>query len=675
MKLFKKIYLRPSLVTKLKESFWLASVVLAISVLNICRVIMGTESVMLASKHWDSINPLIAVTFILCGNLLLNLRSILLKSEEKLPDMPQKRMILCFSIGLMISLLALIELNLNLNLMSLNKANIFLGPGPALIHVGEQLSDSNAFNAILMLIAGMGFLTFMMLPKYPRIWQIFPSFGIILTTILSNDFLFETFFKRGNPHFSTISTTTSFMYILTFTGILFLRTQPGMFRPFRFSILDKNILFKRRRLLMIAGFVVLAKLIQMGVQSGLYGAAFGLSIFITVASASFFFSLFAMEFHLANARLRASESFSKRILDVCPGIITIHTPHDNQFIFVSSRTPKILGYSRRRLVGQPDMLSQIIHPDDSDAFILEKQKIRELPDDETYTYRLRWKHLNGSWITLLTTATPFKRNSEGAVLQVLSSSTDITDMEHLKHSLEQANQDLEVERQNLLRSNQDLEIFASVAAHDLKSPLQAIIAWLSVLDHEICEPRSEQVDDSIQNIEHAAKKSVGLINDLLDISRLNHQQNGYIDCDNVDLLKSVIRTLQEDLKKANAEVTIGELPRIRANPVQFETLFSNLIRNAINYRRLDRSLEITVNGHEDGNCCEFSVQDNGSGIHPDHHERIFDLFTRYHSDDEHPGNGMGLAYCRKVVQLMGGRIWVESQVRDGSTIKFIIPKT
>jgi signal transduction histidine kinase len=247
-------------------------------------------------------------------------------------------------------------------------------------------------------------------------------------------------------------------------------------------------------------------------------------------------------------------------------------------------------------------------------------------------------------------------------------------MEHLKHSLERSNRDLKVERQNILRSNKDLEIFASVAAHDLKSPLQAIIGWLSVLDHEIIQPRSEQVDDSIQNIENAAKKSVSLINDLLDISRLNHQRNGYVDCDTIDLLKSVIRTLQEDLRKANAEVKIGELPRIRANPVQFETVFSNLIRNAINYRQLDRSLEIAVNGHENDQCFEFSVQDNGSGIHPDHHERIFDLFTRYHADDEHPGNGMGLAYCRKVVELMGGRIWVESQLRDGSTFKFIIPK-
>ena len=674
MKAFKKISIRPSLVTKLKEIFWLANVVLAISAVNIFRVIIGTENALLASNHWDYINPLTAVTFILCGYLLLNLRSILLKSEEKLPHISQKRMILCLAIAVMISALALLELNLDLNLMDINRADIFYGQGLDLINEVQQHSDSNAFNAILMLIAGMGFFTIIMFPRYPRIWQISPYIGIILATILSNSFLFETIFRRENPHFSTISITTSFVYILTFTAILFLRTEIGLFRPLTSSILDKNIFFKKLSLLMIAGFFVFAKLIQMGVQSGLYGVTFGLSIFITVASASFFFSFFAKKFHLANARLRASESFSKRILDVCPGIITIHSAHDNRFIFASSRTPKILGYSRRRLIGQANMLSWIIHPDDVDAFILEKQKIRELPDDETYTYSLRWKHKNGSWITVLTTSTPFQRNSEGGLSQVLSSSTDITDMEHLKHSLERSNRDLKVERQNILRSNKDLEIFASVAAHDLKSPLQAIIGWLSVLDHEIIQPRSEQVDDSIKNIENAAKKSVSLINDLLDISRLNHQRNGYVDCDNVDLLKSVIRTLQEDLRKVNAEVKIGELPRIRANPVQFETVFSNLIRNAINYRRLDRSLEIAVNGHENDQCFEFSVQDNGSGIHPDHHERIFDLFTRYHADDEHPGNGMGLAYCRKVVELMGGRIWVESQLRDGSTFKFIIPK-
>ena len=141
-----------------------------------------------------------------------------------------------------------------------------------------------------------------------------------------------------------------------------------------------------------------------------------------------------------------------------------------------------------------------------------------------------------------------------------------------------------------------------------------------------------------------------------------------------ELVSSVISTLQPEISMVRPRITIGTLPPTNGVAIQFENVFSNLIRNALNYRSHERPLEIEINGHESESHCEYVVKDNGRGIPNEHLNGIFDLFKRVHADDDHPGNGMGLAYCKKVIDLIGGKIWVESTVNHGSTFRFSVPR-
>ena len=122
-----------------------------------------------------------------------------------------------------------------------------------------------------------------------------------------------------------------------------------------------------------------------------------------------------------------------------------------------------------------------------------------------------------------------------------------------------------------------------------------------------------------------------------------------------------------------AEVTHGDLPVVMADPAQMLVLFQNLVSNSIDYRGEDAPRIHIAAEPEDG-MWRFSVQDNGIGIAPEDSERVFDVFEQLHALDEHPGKGMGLAICRKIVTHHGGRIWVESQPGEGATFYFTLPK-
>ena len=662
-------------VTNLNASYWLAVVVLATSSIATLSSIASNLAPDTFSTSWASMNPVTAIGLLLCAALMLMLRKLILTSENKLPPLSRHLTIACLSIAGLVTILGIFELNSDLIGINLTFENLFLGQGKEILIISQQRSASAAVNSSLLLLSGFGFFSLILAPTWPWIWQLSPSFGIIIATLFSYSFLFNTELSRGDLHFSKVPLNTCLSFLFLFIGMLFLRADVGLFRPFNSTHMGAQIL-RTRGPLMFVLFFILAKGVQAGVNNGIYDIQFGFVIFITLSSASFFFIFYALalEFNLAYSRLQASEVFNKTIMDVCPGMITIFRAKDHQYVFVSSRISSILGYDPIEITSHQDILSYIAHPDDLPHLLRERKAICNLPDNGLHTYSFRWRHKDRSWRTLLTTSTPYKRDAEGNVLEILSCSTDITDIVQLQESLEKKNRELNVERQKILQSNRDLEIFASVAAHDLKSPLQSVSSWIGVLEESLSDQKNEVITDALKFIEQSAKKSISLISDLLNISRLNSENATHEKCDIKKVIQYVLQTLDREIKNSDARITIGDLPTTQGIQVQYEALFSNLLRNAINYRSSDRPLKIEIGGTAFDDHYEFYVRDNGLGIPKQHQDSIFDLFTRVHADDEHPGNGLGLAYCRKVIELLGGRIWVESDVEKGSTFKFSIPK-
>jgi signal transduction histidine kinase len=236
----------------------------------------------------------------------------------------------------------------------------------------------------------------------------------------------------------------------------------------------------------------------------------------------------------------------------------------------------------------------------------------------------------------------------------------------------QVEEDLAKKVDELARSNADLEQFAYVASHDLQEPLRMVAAYTQLLSERYKGKLDEEGDKFIGYATEGATRMQVLIQDLLAFSRVgrNAGSGERIECNAV--MKDVLQTLATNIQENGAVVTYGELPAVWADRTQMAQVFQNLIGNALKFRGSDPPA-ISVQAEKLGEHWLFSVSDNGIGIAPEHAESIFVVFQRLHARTEYPGNGIGLAICKKIVERAGGRIWVESQPGSGSTFKFTLP--
>jgi light-regulated signal transduction histidine kinase (bacteriophytochrome) len=224
----------------------------------------------------------------------------------------------------------------------------------------------------------------------------------------------------------------------------------------------------------------------------------------------------------------------------------------------------------------------------------------------------------------------------------------------------------------LERSNADLERFAYVASHDLREPLRTITGFLGLLSRRQ-GPRLD--DDGREFIDLAvagAKRMDALIAELLEYSRTGRGDTA-AEATDLDAAWSVaVRNLAAAISETGAEVTAGPLPVVLADRGEMVQVLQNLLGNAIKYRG-DGVPRIHAEAVRRGDEWAISVSDDGPGIDPRHHDRIFVVLQRLHRDDEVEGTGMGLAICKKIVEQRGGRIWVESKPGEGARFTFALP--
>ena len=243
----------------------------------------------------------------------------------------------------------------------------------------------------------------------------------------------------------------------------------------------------------------------------------------------------------------------------------------------------------------------------------------------------------------------------------------------LQQQLKGQNQRLMDLNQELTQSNQELEQFAYVVSHDLKQPLQVILGFAKLLHKQSQNHPESKLAQGLAHIVKSSTRMQQLIDDLLAYSRVGAQT---IDLQPVDCNEVVTQAL-EDLQIAIAEkkatVTYGTLPTISANHNQLAELLQNLIANGIKFHHLERSPQVQISAIQQEDNWLFTVRDNGIGIKPENRDRIFQMFQRLHSQQEYPGTGIGLATCKKIVELHGGKIWIESQNDIGTSFHFTIP--
>lgn len=283
---------------------------------------------------------------------------------------------------------------------------------------------------------------------------------------------------------------------------------------------------------------------------------------------------------------------------------------------------------------------------------------------EIWKGEIRNRAKDGSFYWVDTTIIPFL-DEHGSLYQYVAIRTEVTTHKKLEAKMEE-------QVAELARSNDELEQFAYVVTHDLQEPLRAITSFVQLLRKYCNDQLDERANDLISHAVAGTNRMQMLIDDLLTYAQVNASQAMTdVNCDH--LLSNVLIDLSIIIDECGAIVTRDKLPVVKGIPFQFVQLFTNLINNALKFKR-SQPPRIHVGVNDNHNEWVFSVTDNGIGIEAQSIDRIFRVFQRLHSRKEYSGTGIGLAICKKVVEHHGGRIWVESEPNVGSSFYFTIPK-
>ena len=224
---------------------------------------------------------------------------------------------------------------------------------------------------------------------------------------------------------------------------------------------------------------------------------------------------------------------------------------------------------------------------------------------------------------------------------------------------------------SLKQSNEELEQFAYVASHDLQAPLRNVVSFTQLLEHDYRSSFDKQGLQYLQFIVQNGQQMQSLIRDLLAFSRVGRQDSELAPVDSEQVLDEVLVQLKTIAEERKAQITHDPLPRVHGAAHELNQLFQNLVTNAIKFQPGDNP-RVHLSAQRQGAHWQFSVRDWGIGIKPEHQRRIFQIFQRLHTIKEYEGTGIGLALCQKIVTRHGGRIWVESDGKTGTTVHFTL---
>lgn len=224
----------------------------------------------------------------------------------------------------------------------------------------------------------------------------------------------------------------------------------------------------------------------------------------------------------------------------------------------------------------------------------------------------------------------------------------------------------------LLESNQELQRFAYVASHDLQTPLRAIASFTQLLQMHTQGQLDAQAQEYLQHVTDNAKRMHGLVNDLLAYARLDAQGQPHEATDLRALVEELLNQLRPTLLTRGAEVICFPLPTLVVDRALFGQMLQNLIENGLKYNESPKP-QVFISARQEGKAWIFAVRDNGIGIDVKYHEQVFLPFKRLHAYHDYPGSGVGLAICRRIIELHGGRLWLESAEGQGSTFYFSLP--
>ncbi|MCB0275579.1 MAG: PAS domain-containing protein [Calditrichaeota bacterium] len=351
------------------------------------------------------------------------------------------------------------------------------------------------------------------------------------------------------------------------------------------------------------------------------------------------------------------EAFAQVLENTLTGYWILRVP-DNH-LSISRNFKEMLGYGDEDLRTQED-LDQVIHPED--LALSREMMARHIASGgkEPYALESRYFHREGHVIWIFSKAKVVDWKEDGAPLRIVGSQIDITNLKQIQSRLE--------------LSNRELQQFAFVASHDLQEPLRTITNFIALLSKNYHDKLDAQANKSLEFLSQAASRMSEQIKGLLDYSRIG--KRGEVEAVDLDrLTREVLQDIGASVNETETTVDLGELPVVSGISSELRILMLNLISNAIKFRKDGEKPFIRIRAERNFENWSVSVADNGIGIAEEHQERIFQIFQRLHTRKEYEGTGIGLANCKKIVEIHGGRIGVKSIPEEGSTFTFTLPHT
>lgn len=377
--------------------------------------------------------------------------------------------------------------------------------------------------------------------------------------------------------------------------------------------------------------------------------------------------------------LRLKEEDISALADRIPHLVW-GTDASGQLIYVNQQFLDYIGVARED-VYYNDLWAEFVHPEDR-AFTFAAWS-HSLDSGEKYEVEYRYRNKEGQYRWKLVRGTPIYDN-EGQISRWFGTITDIEDKKQMEQLLldtrlvlEQHVQDrtAELQRSNqaLMASNQELEQFAYVASHDLKEPLRMITIYTQMLakgiDFDKHKDLKEYVDFTIDGV----KRMTELITDLLKYARVTRSVPDFERINLSDVLLLAQRHLKLKAEETGAIIHVPEqMPDVQGVQSLLVQLFQNLLDNAMKFMAPGSTPEIQVRARTEGDMVICTVEDNGIGISMEFKERVFVIFQRLHTREQYPGTGIGLSVCKKIVNLHGGEIWVESTPGEGTAFHFTL---
>lgn len=346
---------------------------------------------------------------------------------------------------------------------------------------------------------------------------------------------------------------------------------------------------------------------------------------------------------------------------------------DNDTLFWGKGFYTLFGYDLETTVPSMQLLVELMHPDDRERVANKIHQFKQSKSLTNWFEEYRFLRKDGFFAFVMDRAI-FIRNQEGRVTRVVGAMTDITYRKEYEESLEVMNQQMALHARELERSNLELEQFAYVASHDLQEPLRMVSSFMGLLERKYGPELDEKAHQYIQFAVDGAKRMKQIILDLLEYSRIGKSEDKLKLIATKEIVDEVCLLQKRAIRESGAAIHYEALPSVISFRAPLLQVFQNLIGNALKYRSPGTSPKIEIYAEVAEEFWKFSVRDNGIGIDPMYHEKIFIIFNRLHNKAEYGGTGMGLAIVKKIIDNLGGEIGLESTPGKGSTFYFTLPR-